>query len=138
MLHSSAVKCQLWCSKWKTSHVQEAVYLSLLFKHDKWLFNINYLLASRPTCSRTFIETFNFFSIICVPVIFSLYSFKIREVVSNNYVKTCVEKVSLKYDFRVAPCHGHTHLTSSYRPNSGGTKENQSFETNGLSRVKLN
>ena len=53
-------------------------------------------------------------------------------------LKTCVEKVSLKYDFRVAPCHGHTHLTSSYRPNSGGIKENQSFETNGLSRVKLN
>ena len=41
---------------------------------------------------------------------FFLYSYEIREVVTNNYVKTCVEKVSLKYDFKVAPYHGHTLL----------------------------
>ena len=62
------------------------------------------------TCSSTFIETIPFFSFICVPVIFPLYSYEFREVVSNNYVKTCVEKVSLKYDFRVAPYHGHAHM----------------------------
>ena len=109
MLHSSAVKCQLWCPKWKTYHVQEAVYISVICYLNTT--NDNYLLASHQTCSSTFIETIPIFSFICVPVI--LYSNENGEVVSNNYVKRCVKKVSLKYDFRVAPYHGHTHMAHS-------------------------